>query len=478
MIPEPTAASQSFHSTSSTQPASLSERIVSLDVLRGIAVLAALFVSVWIFGGFTDNQKNLLLLQSKGWNYRAYGLMELLFDGKMRGLIALVFGASMVLFLTKEAPPGRQPAADVFIKRQLLLIILGLLNAIVFLWTHDILFHLGVMGILLFPLVRFSQKALLIGFLLLTCVYCAKLYWNHADDKKAYSRYLSVTALEAKYKKQDSISKAKGVAVKKDSINAVQKQWKNTWVGRAASMKPDLKKDQGIIQEMRSGSYGKIWNQLLPQSQARESQWIYTLGIWDLGAMILLGMLLYKLQFFNNRLSGKQYLLIAFGCISAGFLLGWFRLYFNQVALHDYVKYINKYFLPYTVLQPFEQAFLVTGYASLLMAFINSGFLSQVWKGLQAVGKLSLTNYIMQTLACTIFFYGYGMGYFGRLSQFELYFFVVEVIIVQLAFSILWLRVYNYGPLEWLLRRLSYGKWMNRRLTKPTMVDANIPLLS
>src|SRR6185436_20904231 len=74
----------------STKSLSISPRIHSLDVLRGIAVLAALFVSIWVFGGFGGEQQKELLLRSKGWNYRVFGAIELLFNGKMRGLIALV----------------------------------------------------------------------------------------------------------------------------------------------------------------------------------------------------------------------------------------------------------------------------------------------------------------------------------------------------------------------------------------------------
>ena len=96
----PALQSSSGHFLS--KPVSISHRIQSLDVLRGVAVLLALLVSVWIFGGFSDQQQKQLLLQSKGWNYRVFGTVELLINGKMRALIALVFGAAMILFLTKE----------------------------------------------------------------------------------------------------------------------------------------------------------------------------------------------------------------------------------------------------------------------------------------------------------------------------------------------------------------------------------------
>ena len=156
-----TTTSSAEQQQSISNSAAPSMRIQSLDVLRGIAVLAALIVSIWVFGGFSDEQQKQLLLQSKGWNYRVFGVIELLFNGKMRALIALVFGAAMILFLTKQKQEGEEPPGDVFIKRQLWLILFGLVNAVLLLWTQDILFHLGVMGILLFPFIRLSHRGLL-----------------------------------------------------------------------------------------------------------------------------------------------------------------------------------------------------------------------------------------------------------------------------------------------------------------------------
>ena len=89
MSPNTPANVQSQPPDIPSREASFSDRIFSLDVLRGIAVLAALFVSVWIFGGFTDNKRDLLLVQSKGTDYRLYGTVDLLFTGKMRALSQL-----------------------------------------------------------------------------------------------------------------------------------------------------------------------------------------------------------------------------------------------------------------------------------------------------------------------------------------------------------------------------------------------------
>ncbi|HUS03371.1 MAG TPA: DUF418 domain-containing protein [Chitinophagaceae bacterium] len=435
----------------SANPVSFSTRILSLDVLRGIAVLAALFVSIWVFGGFSNAQQKQLLLNSHGWNHRLYVTIELLFNGKMRAIIAIVFGAAMLLFLNKDriAKTG-----DVFINRQLWLIIFGLVNAFIFLWTQDILFHLGIMGLLLFPFIRLSTRGLLLAAVLTTLIYCGKNYWTYADHKKAYNKNVKLTALENKFK-TDSIAKAKkGIIAKKDTLTKLQKQDKGEWEGILGSMKPDVKRDEGNNKEMRK-TYGKIWNYLVPQIQEREAQWTYTTGIWDFACMIFLGMVLYRIGFFNNGFSRNKYLLLGILCLIAGLLFGIYRLHYQHVALEDYLKYIKHYALPYHFFFPLERAFIALAYTSFVMAFLSAGFLKYIWKAFAVVGKLSLTNYLLQSIICGIFFYGYGLGNFGRLTQWQLYLFALEVIIVQVAFSVIWLRYYDYGPAEWLLRRFS-----------------------
>lgn len=476
MTPSTPAGEQQPAADYFLKPDSLYSRIQSLDVLRGVAVLGALIVSIWVFGGFSSQQQNSLLLQSKGWNYRLFGTIELLFSGKMRALIALVFGAAMILFLTKKNEAGMPTATDVFVKRQLWLIILGLVNAVLFLWTQDILFHLGVMGILILPFARLSNRGLLIAAILTTLIYCGKNYWNYADDKKMYRKYLTITALEKKFVK-DSIDKAqKGIKAKKDTLTKLQAQDTSAWTGRLAGMKVDVKKDDGNIKAMQKVDYGKIWNHLLPTIQSREAQWTYRIGIWDLASMIFLGMLLFKIGFFNPLFSRSKYLLLGIGLMTCGLLLGWYRLHHQQITLHDYVKYINRHALPHTVFFPIERAAMALGYASLIMLFLYIGFLNRLWGAFASVGKLALTNYFMQTIICTIFFYGYGMGYFGRLSQWQLYMFALEVIMVQVVFSVIWVRHFNYGPVEWLLRRISYGKRLRDTFRKQSFSEPAIQI--
>jgi len=491
--PQPTASD-----LSAPNPPLYSSRIPSLDVLRGIAILAALFVSIWIFGGFSSNQQTGVLLKSKGLNYRLFGTVDLLLDGKMKTIIAMVFGAGMIIFMSKQ-PKGQLSLADLFIRRQLWLILFGLINAVIFLWTGDFLFHLGIMGIMLFPFVRLSRRGLLVASLIALFIFCGKNYWKYADDRKAYNKYLAVTAVEKKIKK-DSTDNAKKDSLlnaqkkdnlpagqktdslsgksKADTLTKQQKNDKSAWEGKVNGMKYDPKKDDGEKKAMRSTSYGKLWNHVLPTTQFKEASWTYQTGVWDFAAMILLGMALFKFGFFNSQFSRSNYLLLAFTGVTAGLLLGWFRLHHNQLTLQDYAKYIDHHLIPYTLFFPFEMAFMAVGYASLILLVLGTGPLNRLWRGFAYVGKMALTIYLMQSIICTLFFAGFGMGYYGRLNQYQLYLVAGEICLLQIAFCVFWLRRYYYGPAEWLLRCLMYRTWLPNKKNKPAIIESPVTVQS
>jgi uncharacterized protein len=101
---------------------------------------------------------------------------------------------------------------------------------------------------------------------------------------------------------------------------------------------------------------------------------------------------------------------------------------------------------------------MVVGYASLVMFFIKKELLTGLLNLFSDIGKMALSNYLLQSIICSLFFYGYGMGYYGRIGQFGLYFLVVEIFIVQVVFTAFWLRYYQMGPAEWLLKSLVHKK--------------------
>jgi uncharacterized protein len=92
------------------------------------------------------------------------------------------------------------------------------------------------------------------------------------------------------------------------------------------------------------------------------------------------------------------------------------------------------------------------------MLIYRSRIVPWFMKALANVGQMAFTNYLMQSIICTWFFYGYGFGFYNKLKFHELYYVVFAVWVFQLIFSSIWLRYFRFGPFEWVWRSLTYWK--------------------
>ena len=84
---------------------------------------------------------------------------------------------------------------------------------------------------------------------------------------------------------------------------------------------------------------------------------------------------------------------------------------------------------------------------------------------------MAFTNYLMQSVICTLIFYGYGLGYYGKIQRYEQAYVLAGVWAFQLVFSSIWLRYYRFGPLEWLWRSLTYWKRQPMKRTTPATAE-------
>ncbi len=481
-----------MNQTPSTTPETnaLARQNFSLNVLKGIALFGLLVTSIWSLGGFINNERTYFKIGTHGGNYYLLSVVSSLFEGKMSALLAMAFGAGIIIFFRKKQDPNSSSKADVYTRSQFWLLFFGLLNAFLFLWPGDILFPFAVVGILIFVFSRMNSRGLFIAAIFCTIIYSGKLIWNYSDDKESYGKYQAVTIIENKFK-QDSIARVKtdslnkpgdslllkgwitkkklddSLVKKRDTLTKLQQNDKSAWEGLLKGLKFDSANTKTENKSMRDG-YGKMWNYLKSRAQQNESTWFYRTGIWEIGSMMFLGMALLSIGFFSSRFSSSRYFMIAAISLLIGAGLSWFRIHFDVVRLLDYQVYLKTRGLPYNFFFPIERGLMALGYASILMWFLRMNVFQFLWKAFASAGKMALTNYILQSLFCTFFFYGYGFGYFGRLSQWELYFVVAEIILVQIVFSVFWLRNYESGPLEWLWRCLVYRKWLPNRKQEST----------
>jgi len=176
--------------------------------------------------------------------------------------------------------------------------------------------------------------------------------------------------------------------------------------------------------------------------------------IWRAGGCMLLGMALYRWGWFSGKRNHKLYGTL----IAVGLLLG---LPLTAFGVHSQMA------AKWEPVFAFFQASLFGYWGSLPLALAWIGLVmlmyrSQLWpaltRGLAAVGRMALTNYLLQTGICTTLFYGHGLGLFGRVDRLGQAGIVLVVWIVQLAISPRWLRYFRFGPAEWLWRSLSYRR--------------------
>lgn len=110
---------------------------------------------------------------------------------------------------------------------------------------------------------------------------------------------------------------------------------------------------------------------------------------------------------------------------------------------------------------------LATGYVAVVLALVGHPVATRLLQVFAPVGRMAFSNYILQSLVFGFIFFGYGLGYFGKLGAAQAFLIGVAVYAVKTVLSTWWLTRFLYGPLEWLWRTLMYGQRQAMR-TVPT----------
>ena len=110
------------------------------------------------------------------------------------------------------------------------------------------------------------------------------------------------------------------------------------------------------------------------------------------------------------------------------------------------------------LIYPFQRILIVMGHAASIILLYKSGLVQGLFRRLEAVGQMAFTNYITHSVICTLFFFGYGLNYFGELEYYQIYFVAFAIWFMQLIISPIWFDYFRFGPLEWLWRSLTYWK--------------------
>lgn len=416
-------------------PLDASERIDSLDVIRGIALLGILLMNINGMGLPFAYSDPTIAGGDDGLNLKVWIVNNMLFEGTMRGLFTLLFGAGVILLTGRLEKSGAGiTTADIYYRRILWLLFFGIINVYILLWHGDILYPYAIFGLMLFPFRNASVRKL---FVMAGILISIGVIWDIADYHSKLNLQKEVVEIQAIIDHDAGLTKSQ-----EDKL----KEWDKF------TIKHTQEEVNELIEKMHQ-SYFSVLFEKVKGNQFMQTWLPYRLWVWDILSFMLIGMAFYKLRIFHGERSNRFYLFLILLGYPVGLLINFYE---TRMLLENN-------FAALTILQADQtyqigRLFTTMGHVGLFMLFIKSGIFNFLQKSLAAVGKLALSNYLMHSIVTSIIFYGDGFSLYGRLQRYELYYIVAALWIFQLIASPIWLRYYQYGPAEWIWRSLTYQK--------------------
>ncbi|MBL8238041.1 MAG: DUF418 domain-containing protein [Bryobacterales bacterium] len=218
-----------------------------------------------------------------------------------------------------------------------------------------------------------------------------------------------------------------------------------------------------VEKEVRTHRSGWVDNlgQRFGQAVTMEFTMFFQFFFLDVLAMLILGMGLAKAQVFSATRSVRFYGTFA----SAGFALG-IPLHYWAASGFDTSGFFN--YIASTA--DGGRLAVALGYTGIVMLVCKAGA-GLLTRPLAAVGRTELSNYLLTSILCTLFFNGYGLGNFGQLERHQLYYVVLAVWAVNLTVGPIWLRYFQYGPAEWAWRSLTY--WERQSMRRAAIMESS-----
>ena len=408
-------------------------RIESLDVLRGFALLGILLLNILGFGlvsaAFLD--PGIYLSPVGGIDYMVWAFVELSSEGAMRTLFSILFGAGVVLFVTGSTAKS----GWLHYRRNFWLLVFGLINIYIFLWPGDILVTYALSSFVLWFIRNWKARNLLIlaAFLILI----------GSLQNFALKSSLEIARDAAEGMK---ISISKGEEVSEETAT-----WAQVWIEHKNGYQTERDNIPNEIKN-KTSSYASAYEYNLEIANETIYFLIPFFLFLDALMMMVVGMALFKL----GILDGGREIGFYIKMMCVGFLIGLsINAYEVLLITNSNMGIIetNPY-LRFTY--HFGRLFIALGYLGLILVLIKLRKFSSLRFRLACVGRMALTNYLMHSVIALFIFSGAGLGLLGKLSWSQLYLVVASIWVLQLYISPLWLKYFYFGPIEWLWRLLTY----------------------
>ena len=391
-----------------SQPIDLKNRIHSLDLLRGFAVLGILIMNITSFSQIIMAYINPQIGAGlEGYNQYFHGFNFIFADTRFMSIFSMLFGAGLVLFTQRIEEKGKRVAALHF-KRMFWLLLFGLIHAY-FIWVGDILVAYAICGSLVF---FFRNKSIRTLFILAVILFLIPITLN-------FMTYYGMPAEELE--------------------------------STFAFFQPSAEEIAFETQAMR-GSY--LEQMPIRVEDAIQNQTLVFMieMFWRASAMMLLGIILYRKGILTAEKSTGFYKKLMWVGFVPGLILSGISL--SQVYFYEWnAAYVMNIGANYKFV---SGLFMALGYIGLVIWCYKKGMFIKFQKRLRATGRMAFTNYIGMSVICTLIFNGHGLGLFGTLDRLQQFLIVISIWILILIISPLVLKNYRFGPLEWLWRKLTY----------------------
>jgi uncharacterized protein len=388
-------------------PVPLTERITVIDCLRGAALFGILAANMRGFNAPPPVYFQPALMWPGLPDRIAQALIDWLVQGKFITIFAALFGIGFAIQMDRAA--ARNQGMGFYARRMAILVGFGLLHAL-FVWWGDILFNYAVCGFFLMLFRKRSQKTL--------------LWWGHGMYWFLILLFLGFYIAMLLGAKPPSMPE------------------------------PTQESIQQAVRIYSQGTVTEIFKLRARQWAELNSFFLFNTRILGL---FLFGMYLWRqgylarpadhLQWWRN----VQRITLPLGLLGNALFVALDLIY------HPNPMKPGGLTLLIFVIQSLSLPLLSLFYASTIVLLYQDPVWQRRLEPFSYVGRMALTNYLLQSVICTTLFYSYGLGLYGKVGPLLALPLTVVVYALQVPFSQWWLSRHQYGPMEWLWRRLTYG---------------------
>lgn len=395
------------------QPVVGSDRIQSLDILRGFAILGILIMNIQSFSMPGAAYLNPMAYgDMEGLNKWVWMLSHVFADQKFMSIFSILYGAGIVL-VTQNAEKKYGKSAGLHYRRTFWLLVLGLIHAHL-IWYGDILVTYALCALFVYLFRKMKPTGLMIiGIIMISVHSLIYLFFGFSIE----------------FWPEESLIETR-----------------ESWAPPVEQLTAEIEAVLGTLSEQIAHNSA--------QALFLETFVFLTTFIWRAGGLMLVGMAFYKTGILSAQKSKGFYI--------RGWLISW-AIGLPIVIygmLQNFSADFSMEFSMFTGAQfnYWGSLFIAFGYICIIMLLSKSSLFKGFKARLAAVGQMALSNYISQSVIAVLIFHGIGLGLFGEVERTGQILITFGIWLLQFIWSKPWLSSFQFGPLEWVWRSLTYMK--------------------